>query len=226
MRAHRSVREGYACGQCRSSMRYRAQAEAILHIYGSNADQTFAELVETDRWHRMAIYEPGVTGPFRKYLKGKSNYTLSFYWEDVSGGQERDGVPCQDLTRTTFEDESFDLVITSDIFEHIRKPLEGFEEVRRILKKGGYHVCSVPAVDPLPAKSVTRVDTSTDEDIHLLPEVYHGSGVAGGRSLVYTDFGADIAEMLQPLAIQTELRRYQPCPALPPLVTFLCKRVD
>ena len=168
--------------------------------------------------------EPGVTGPFRQFLRGTENYTQSFYWDDVPVGQERDGLVCQDLTRTTFDDCTFDLIITSDIFEHVRRPLDGFVEICRILRPGGYHIWSVPAEEPLPAKTVARIDTTTDEDIPLLPLVYHGSGMSGGRSVVYTDFGQDVPEILDKACLPTELRRYQPDESLRALVTFVSQR--
>lgn len=220
---HRSIREGYACGQCRSSMRYRAQADVILALVDPAAPD-LATLVDSPRWHDLQVFEPGIVGPFRKFMKGKPNYRLSFYWEDVPPGESRDGVVCQDLTATTYADGSFDMVITSDIFEHVRKPFDGFREIRRILKPGGWHVWSVPAVEPLRAETRDRMDTSTDEDIPILPPVYHGSGVAGGRSVVYTDFGADIVEQLAAAGCPTRLWRYHPSAEVQALVTFASTR--
>lgn len=174
----------------------------------------------------MRVYEPGVTGPFRKFLRPSCDYTDSFYWDDVPKGQFRDGLACQDLTDTTYDDCSFNLIITSDIFEHVREPFDGFREMRRILKPGGLHVWSVPAVDPLPKQTVSRIDTKTDEDIPLLPLVYHGSGMSGGRSVVYTDFGMDALKSLAEIPFPTVLQKYQPDANVKGLLTFISQRVD
>lgn len=85
-------------------------------------------------------------------------------------------------------------MVTSDILEHVRKPERAFAEIARVLRPGGFHVFTVPMSDPIPRISVRRLDTSGDTDVPLLPEAYHGNG-KGGRSLVYTDFGLDIADM-------------------------------
>ena len=45
---------------------------------------------------------------------------------------------CQDLMNLTYENNTFDLVLSSDIFEHVRKPYIGFKEINRIPKLGGY----------------------------------------------------------------------------------------
>ena len=90
----------------------------------------------------------------------------------------------------------FDLVITSDIFEHIRDPYSAFKEVNRVLKPGASHVFTIPILRPFQQKTVRRVCTDTDEDIHLLPPHYHIAG-DGGKSLVYNDFGIDLIAKLE-----------------------------
>jgi SAM-dependent methyltransferase len=124
----------------------------------------------------------------------------------VAPGTLRDGLRCEDLMALTFDDESFDLVVTSDIFEHVRRPYEGFAEVRRVLKSGGVHVFSVPVLDPMPAKSVDRVDTSGDEDVFLESPTYHGP--TNREHLVYTDFGQDMIDRLNAEGFPTRAIRY------------------
>ena len=52
-----------------------------------------------------------------------------------------------------------------------------------------------------------RVDTTKDEDVLLLPEVYHGSPTDPKGSLVYTDFGLDIVEDLEKIGFRTEVHQ-------------------
>ena len=47
--------------------------------------------------------------------------------------------------RTSFADETFDLIIASDVLEHIRDDNGAVGEWRRILKRGGSLICFVPA---------------------------------------------------------------------------------
>jgi SAM-dependent methyltransferase len=47
------------------------------------------------------------------------------------------GYRCEDLERQTFADNSFDLVITQDVFEHIVKPDLAIREIARTLRPGG-----------------------------------------------------------------------------------------
>ena len=199
-----SIRENFRCSNCAASLRYREQARVILSFYSRHQSRHIGDLSKEREFREMNIYEAGIVGPFRKFFQTLDHYVTSYYWEDVPPGDYSEGVQCQDLTRLTFDDSSFDLVVTSDIFEHVRRPFEGFQEIDRVLKPGGMHIFSIPVQHPMATETVFRVDTSGDEDIHILPPHYHGAP-RGGRSLVYTDFGSDIIENLNQIGIELRM---------------------
>lgn len=189
------IRETYQCGQCRASMRERVMAEAILAVFGRATHTSLSTLVDDPRFAGLHIFEPGIAGAYRRLFRPLPHYANSFYWEDADPGEMRDGVRNEDLMNLTFESDSLDLVLSSDIFEHVRRPWQGFEEIWRVLRPGGFHIFTVPSLVPMPPKTLYRVDTTTDFDIHLKDPHYHGDG-AGGRSLVYTEFGTDLFDRL------------------------------
>ena len=195
LRGHPSLREGYACGSCRASLRYRGQAELLLRCYGEPGTRHLGELVRQPRFAALEIFEPGVSGAFRPYFSTLPNYRNSFFRPDTPPGERRDGVECQDLERLTLGSDTLDLVVSSDILEHVRRPWTAFEEIHRVLRPGGRHVFSIPIQLPMRLVSRARVDTRGDEDLPLEEPRFHGDG-AGGRSLVYTDFGLDLIERL------------------------------
>ncbi len=207
-RTHRSERETLACGNCRATLRYRGQAEVICREIGAGRFATLAALAAGGGLSELAIYEPGITGPLRPFLCQAGRYEQSIYDPDQpSGTLGADGLVYQDLMATAFPDAGFDLVVTSDIFEHVRKPFPAFAEIRRILKPGGLHVWTVPIGMPPPGETRSRVDTSGPEDRMILPPVYHGSGT-DGLSLVYTDFGRDIGRLLAEIGLPTRAVRH------------------
>lgn len=199
-----SFREGYQCPNCRASLRYRGQAASIIKIFGDDDKIDLNELARQDFFKKLNIYEPGVTGPFRNLFSDVENYRNSFYWDDVELGSVKDGLECQSLEALTYDDNQFDLVISSDIMEHVRRPWDAFADIFRVLKPGGYHVFSIPVHLPMPSKTKYRVDTTGDEDIHLDEPHYHGNGM-GGKSLVYTDYGADIEAQLKSVGYHVKL---------------------
>jgi hypothetical protein len=205
-RVHRSAREGFPCPDCRSSLRYQHQAQTIVTLLGRQRTTDLVTLVRTDsRFRELRLYEPGVIGPFRKHWQHLPGYHSSYFWPDVAPGDRREGVRCEDLEHLTFDDESFDLVVTSDIFEHVRRPWDAFASVLRVLAPGGWHVMSIPTTHPLPGMSHARVDTATNEDRLLKPAVYHGSPKDPRGSLVYTDFGADLPARLTEIGYEVSV---------------------
>jgi SAM-dependent methyltransferase len=102
----------------------------------------------------------------------------------------------------TFPDGAFDVVITSDILEHVRHPDLAFAEISRVLASGGKHIFTVPTNVPFSRPTIKRVDVEGPEDIHILPAAYHGDG-KGGRSVVYNEFGDDLLGIIEHCGMQT-----------------------
>ena len=44
----------------------------------------------------------------------------------------------------SYDDASIDLILSSDVFEHVPDPYRAHAEVHRVLRPGGHHVFTVP----------------------------------------------------------------------------------
>jgi len=99
----------------------------------------------------------------------------------------------QDMTRLTFDDGLFDLVIHAETLEHPHNYEQALNEAQRVLKVGGYQVYSIPLLHG----RRTRRRITLDEDgrtIDLLPRSYHG---LSGEYPVVWEFGGDFIERRQ-----------------------------
>jgi SAM-dependent methyltransferase len=208
----RSRREGFACHRCRASLRYRDQAAAILDAFALGRACSLKQALELGLLDAVTIYEPALHGPFVGAFKGRGNYTRSYFWPEVARGAMHDGVRCEDLTRLTFDSQCFDLVITSDVFEHVFDPEAAFREIYRVLKPGGVHVFSLPIRWPFESASVARARMVDGAVEHLLPPVFHSAG-DGSESLVVTDWGYDLLSLLGGLGFKTQVCR-RPLPSI------------
>lgn len=192
----RPIRESYACPHCRSSLRWRDQAAIVLDEFAKGRSVSLANLVASGRIDALDIFEPALRGPFVNAFKKLPRYVRSYYWpEKPLGEADANGVRNEDITRLSFADASFDLVITSDIMEHVYDYRAAFAEILRVLKLGGIHVFSVPTDWPLPEATEARVEIVEGVEHHLKPARYHKSG-DGTPCIVYTDFGADLVDII------------------------------
>jgi len=147
------------------------------------------------------IYNTDVKDAFYSILRDRRTYFCSEYTKGIVPGTETaERVFCQDIERLTFEDESFDVVISEDVFEHVRDHVKGFREVFRVLKPGGCHIFTVPC--DFDKKTVARVDVSGSEEINILPPEYHG-GPVRGKILCYRNFGSDIFDLLKGIGFES-----------------------
>jgi len=182
------------CCMCRSTPKYRAIVQVI-------ESETGQELSQYIRNHK--IYELSTTSPIFLKLRGHVNYEASGYFSDRPFGEKVSSLYWnQDLQNLSFPCGYFDVVISSETMEHVRRPWQGVSEVFRVLKAGGFYVFTIPYRDD--RLTTSRVDTSGDEDRFLQEKVYHQDPYRPKDSLVYTDFGADLPELLRPIGFETE----------------------
>ncbi|MGH7731856.1 MAG: class I SAM-dependent methyltransferase, partial [Candidatus Eiseniibacteriota bacterium] len=98
--------------------------------------------------------------------------TLSEYFDDIRPGDWKGGVQCQDVQRLTYPDDSFDLVTSTEVFEHVPDDGRAFAEVHRVLRPGGFLVFTVPLMDTTPTLERARIERGAI--VHLVAPEYHG----------------------------------------------------
>lgn len=211
----RSLREAYPCPNCRFTVRWRDQASIIADEFGKGQALSLKKLVEGGFLDHVSIFEPALRGPFAQKLRGLPNYVQSYFWPEMERGHVTpEGVRNEDLTNLTFDDDTFDLIISSDVMEHLLDIKAAFAETLRVLKPGGIHLFSIPNDFPFPDTSVARVAMKNGEEINLKPPRYHNSG-DGSKCLVYTDYGADVSDLIAALGGKLSIIRrssaIEPC---------------
>jgi SAM-dependent methyltransferase len=194
-----SLRNTMMCLFCRSSSRNRHVAKAILGVVGEGRT-CIADLPATGD---VTLYNTATDDCFSKVLHDYRGYFSSCYKDGLAPGTEiSPRTSCQNIEALTYTDNSFDFVITEDVFEHVRHHDKGFREIFRVLRPGGHHVFTVPFYFDRP--TVTRVDTSGNDDVHLLPPEYHGDPLRG-TILAYRTFGIDLFEQLREIGFETRV---------------------
>ena len=195
-----SLTETFKCKICGAIARNRHLAIVLCKLFAIDNPYSLKKFVENSK--DLDIFEAQARGPLHDHLKELKGYVCSEYDPDVQPGSFiQDGVRCEDLQSMTFNDETFDLVITQPVFEHILEPDLAWNEIARILKPSGYHIFSIPfQKSPITER---RVKIDDGEEIFIMPKVYHNDGVR--KSLVYTDYGLDLLDHLKDFGFSTKL---------------------
>lgn len=173
------------CSICRTPPRERAIARVM-------------EMMRP-KWREMVIHEssPGGWAFSAKLRRECPKYVATQYDTTVPFGSVHSSGrwQCENLEAQTFDDGSFDIVVTQDVFEHLFHPGRAAREIARTLKSGGLCVMTVPIVNPW-GQTERRAELRGGEIRHLLPEKYHGNPVSDGRSLVTIDWSYAIGAYL------------------------------
>lgn len=74
---------------------------------------------------------------------------------------------CGDLTEANYPSEFFDIIIFSQVFEHLYEPMKMLEECFRILKHGGLLIIDVPNIDYILHKIYGKYWVHLDVPRHL-----------------------------------------------------------
>ena len=121
---------------------------------------------------------------------------FDYYATEYDPGKIASGVQPRSFAyfqKLHFKDSTFDVVIASDVFEHVRDDAAGYREIYRTLKSGGTLLLTVPYRHE-EAVTLRRVDTSGSEDLFLMEPEYHGGG---GHTLTYRTYGRDLLTLLR-----------------------------
>jgi SAM-dependent methyltransferase len=193
------LRSNLRCPRCDSVVRERAVAYRVSTLLPD--------------WRRLAIHEIA-PAPRAFALKLKAEcpgYVASHWFPSQALGTTVNGYRNENMERQTFDDASFDCVISLDVMEHVFDPAAAYREIFRTLRPGGFYVHTFPIHKRQLAAVIDRARLREDGSIeHLVePPEYHGNPVDAKGSLVTKDYGYDIGEQIAEWApFDVEISRF------------------
>lgn len=179
------LRDHFICNNCNSIPRERALMVTIEKYFPN--------------WKNLDIHEssPGGRGASLTLKNNAKNYIPSQYYPNKPLGSIVNGCTNQDLENQTFSDESFDLVISQDVMEHVYNPEKAFSEIARTLKKGGAHIFTVPLVNKHKKTEIWAVKGADGSPVFLKEPEWHGNPVDSAGSPVTMHWGFDIVTFIK-----------------------------
>lgn len=189
-----SVRESMHCSSCRCSVRLRALARAITLVFDPRS-KSLMESIKKGVFKSKNVAEINACGDLHEILKKIKSLEYSEYAGRVKGVRD------EDLQNLTYKDNAFDLILTSDTFEHVPDYQKALTEIYRILKPGGYHIYTLPLI--FSRKTKRRVKIYRDKLEMIARPSYHGAGEED--NLVCTEFGIDFMNELKKSNFRTNI---------------------
>jgi len=152
------------------------------------------------QWRNLSIHESSPMlgrGANLRLTKEAPAYTATHYYPSVALGKIVNGIRCENLERLTFADESVDLHITQDVFEHLFDPAAAFREIARTLRPGGAHVFTTPLARNNEPTQFCAALAPDGTILHLIePPEYHRNPISLEGSLVTVNWGYDITNFI------------------------------
>lgn len=206
-RAHRigELRETLQCRHCRATMRHRTLAAGLLRHVSLVAGRpiTSIKAAAAARLADLKVLDTDPFSPIAVLLKHLPDYWVSSFQPGQPFDTELSPRHWNvNLEKIGFADATFDVLLTSDVMEHVRGIDAAHAQIHRVLKPGGAYIFTVP-YDEGCTTHHQLVDTSSTTDRFLVPPQYHGDPLTGGI-LAYRVFGCALQQELAMLGFQVE----------------------
>jgi SAM-dependent methyltransferase len=197
------LRETLACRACGASMRDRQMAHGLLRFIESIAGCATGILNDLTamRAHapsKLKLLDTDSFSSISRVLRGMPGYQHSQYRPEIPNGAVLpDGSLNVDLMSMPFESASLDLVMTSDVMEHVIDDKRAHLEIHRCLRVGGTYIFTVP-YDPclMATRSLTQ-RTDTDVNRFILRRQVHGDPLSKFGVLAHRIYGQQFKDELR-----------------------------
>ncbi len=112
-------------------------------------------------------------------------------------GSTDPAIGSEDLMKLSYTDSDFDIVLTSDVLEHVPDYRRALAEISRILKPDGVFIFTVPWLSD--RKTIVRAKINSHGMVELLNKAsFHGEySLKLADYLVFYEFGYDFVQNLQ-----------------------------
>jgi ubiquinone/menaquinone biosynthesis C-methylase UbiE len=206
-------RESLNCDCCLTISRYRSIARGLLRAIHELTGVEAASLTALGSCSSevaLSIYDTQVPFYYQACAYPLPDLLAQCQWIQVQTSLYRPNTPLgaslgahttnQNLEQLTFADNSFDIVITSDVLEHVRLDDQAHREIQRVLKPGGIYLFTVPHLRDR-RETIVRVAVTDpadpSKDLFLMEKEFHGDANAeDGQVLSYRAYGTELDEQL------------------------------
>jgi hypothetical protein len=164
------------CVRCTANLRYELQAEYLRENFIPE---------------KLDILELDPNSCLRAFLERGHSYIRSYFRPGHAVGDMRpDGARMEDITHLSLQNESLDLIVSSDVLEHVPNAKAAFDETFRVLRAGGAHIFTVP----FEKETIQRAVLENGGVRHLAEPEYHSDPLDPKGILAFWHYGPDLQQ--------------------------------
>ena len=181
-----NLREGLVCAVCGSISADRAMVFALAGI--------LHERLPLEQWVVRADLRLFETSGYRGHparFERLFDYFNTHFLPPDDLPATIDGRTTANLEDLPYPDDFSDLVVTTEVLEHVGLIDNALSELHRVLDPMGHAIITVPYVHEW-SRTSTRVQPWHDRDVFLYPPEYHAE-----ETLVYRIYGRDFLTRLR-----------------------------
>jgi hypothetical protein len=161
------------CIRCGANLRYELLGRWIRHNWRG--------------LERSVVLELDPNSPLRPLLAHAERHIRTYY-SSSEGPPPADGAVPEDITDLSLPDASVDLIVSSEVLEHVPDLERAFAESARVLRPGGLHLFTVPPR----AQTLCRAESGAHaEIIYHAPREYHSDPLDPRGILTWWDLGIE-----------------------------------
>lgn len=189
------LRETLNCKSCGSTLRQRALARVFLDEINSRTKKQSISIADlANQPLEVRVLDTDNFSPMSRILAKHENYIRSIFDPTRAFGDlVNRNLFNVDLQEITFPDKTFDIILTSDVMEHIENDVKANQEIARCLKPEGAYIFTVPYNENMARNEALILNHSGDihKRIFLRKKHYHGDPLTGGI-LAWRIYGREI----------------------------------
>ena len=209
------LRETLRCKSCGATMRDRQLACGLLKIIAKRVGQTEADLRAFRENPRatLRILDSDSFSPVNQIMRGLQGYVHSQFLPDRRAGETiADGSVNVNLEAIPFPEASFDVILTSDVMEHVEGDAQAHREIFRCLAPEGTYLFTVPYDSSMVGHRQLTQGTGPPSRCFILEKHIHGDPHAKSGIIAHRIYGRRLLDDLGGLGFDVSFESVD-CPS-------------
>jgi SAM-dependent methyltransferase len=203
------LRETMSCNSCLATMRERQMAVGLLAELSARIGETYDNLIDYRNSKRagVRILDTDSFSSISRILRGAGGYTHTQYRPKLTNGARLDdGSINVNLLEIPYGPDCFDVILTSDVMEHVAEDERAHREIYRCLSNDGTYIFTVPFDPCLYATKQLTQSSGAPGEYFILNEQIHGDPHSGSGIIAHRIYGQQFVSDLNSLGYEVEYR--------------------